>query len=177
MKMSDLCCRLAVAMLSFAAGACGAGDTDSKSGVEGHFILSEQANAGDTGLPAYPGSTAYTDGDDSNSAANISLSTSLFGFQVVAMNFESDDKPERVAAFYRDALSKYGTVVECTGRTESGSQPESTGSLACEPDEPGSHSIVYKVGTDEHQRIVAIKPHGSGTRFDLVHFDIRGKSK
>jgi hypothetical protein len=175
MKMLGVFSRLAVAMLSLAAGACSADDSGSK-GVEGHFILSEQATAADTGLPTYPGSKAYTDGDDSNSA-NIALSTSLFGFKVVAMNLESADKPERVAAFYRQALSKYGKVLECSNTADAGKQPESTGVLTCESDEPGSHSVVYKVGTDENQRIVAIKPHGSGTRFDLVHLDIRGKSK
>jgi hypothetical protein len=176
MKMRGMCSRLAVAMLSLAAGACSAGDSDSK-GVEGHFILSETATAADAGLPAYPGSKAFTDDDDSNSAANIALSTSLFGFKVVAMNLESADKPERVAAFYRQALSKYGTVLECSDSADAAKQPEATGVLKCESDERESHSIVYKVGTDENQRIVAIKPHGSGTRFDLVHFDIRGKSQ
>jgi hypothetical protein len=176
MNMQGMCSRLIVAMLSLAAGACSAGDSDSK-GVEGHFILTEKATAADAGLPAYPGSKSYTDDDDSNSAANIALSTSLFGFKVVAMNLESADKPERVAAFYRQALSKYGTVLECSGSADAARQPEATGVLTCESDERESHSIVYKVGTDENQRIVAIKPHGSGTRFDLVHFDIRGKSK
>jgi hypothetical protein len=176
MKMQGIWSRLAVAMLSLAAGACSAGDSDSK-GVEGHFILSEKAVAADAGLPAYPGSKAYTDDDDSNSAANIALSTSLFGFKVIAMNMESADRPEQVAAFYRRAMSKYGTVLECSESADIGKQPESTDGLTCESDEPGSHSVVYKVGTDENQRIVAIKPHGSGTRFDLVHFDIRGKSK
>jgi hypothetical protein len=33
---------------------------------------------------------------------------------------------------------------------------------------------VYKVGTENNQRIVAIQPHKSGTQFSLVHVDIRG---
>jgi hypothetical protein len=36
---------------------------------------------------------------------------------------------------------------------------------------------VYKVGTEKHQRIVAIKPHQRGARFSLVRLDMRGESK
>jgi hypothetical protein len=49
--------------------------------------------------------------------------------------------------------------------------------VQCDADEPGANSVVYKVGTEENQRIVAIKPHGRGARFSLVHVDVRGEKR
>jgi hypothetical protein len=167
--------RVVALILSLAVGACSADDGDSKDGLELRF--NDEAAAADAGLPAYPGARPYTDADQSSSSANFRLSTSLFGLKVVGMNLETQDKPERVAEFYRRALEKYGNVLECRGGTES-RQKSKTGAgggdeLVCEPDDPGTHSVVYKAGVKDNQRIVAIKPHGGGTRFSLVHVDVR----
>jgi hypothetical protein len=164
-----------VTMLSFV-GACGAGETGSKGGLEAHVRLSEQATAADVGLPTYPGSKPYKDADNSSAAANLGLSTPLFGFKVVAMNLETTDKPEQVAVFYRQALSKYGNVLECSDAADAKKKSQPGDGLKCDSNESGTHSVVYKVGTEENQRIVAIEPHAGGTRFALVHLDIRGES-
>lgn len=173
--------RIVFVVLLLAVGACGAGETDSKGELDVGLRASGEATAADAGLPAYPGSKPYKDTDQSSSAANIGLSTPLFGLNVVAMNLEVADKPERVGAFYRQALSKYGNVLECsdTADKKAKSKPstESSDELECDADDPGTNSVVYKVGTEDNQRIVAIKPHGSGTRFSLVHVDKRDKSK
>lgn len=173
--------RVVVAMLSLVVGACGAGDTDSEGERGVSLRLSGEATAADAGLPTYPGSKPYKDAEDSSSAAKLGLSTSLFGFKLVAMNLETGDEPERVARFYRQALSKYGNVLECGDAADRSRklQPSAAHSneLECDSDDPGTHSVVYKAGTEENQRIVAIKPYGNGTRFSLVHLDIRGESK
>src|SRR6185369_4952486 len=106
--------RVVVAMLSLAVGACGAGETHSDGELEVGLRLSDEATAADAGLPTYPGSKPYKDDEDSSSAANLGLSTPLFRFKVVAMDLQTADEPERVARFYRQALSKYGSVLECS---------------------------------------------------------------
>jgi hypothetical protein len=170
-----------VVMLSLVAGVCGAAETDSQGGLDVGIKVSDEATAADAGLPTYPGSKPYKDADQSSSGANIGLSTPLFGLKVVAMNLETPDKPERVAAFYRKALSKYGNVLECRDAADqeekSKSGDASNDELVCDADDPGTNSVVYKVGSEDNQRIVAIKPHGSGTRFSLVHVDKRDKAK
>jgi hypothetical protein len=96
------------------------------------------------------------------------------------MNLETADEPEKVAAFYRRALPKYGDILECSDDANGKkTKPRAAGSdeVVCDPDEPGTHSVVSKVGTESNQRIVAIKPHGRGTRFILVQGDVRGGSK
>jgi hypothetical protein len=164
-------------MVSLAMGACGAGDTDSNGKFAAGLTLSDEAVAADAGLPAYPGAKPYKDGDASNAAANLELSTPVFGVKVIAMDLETGDEPERVARFYREALSKYGSVLECRdGAGDSKRSAANDNSLVCESDDRDTHSVVYKVGTEQNQRIVAIKPHGGGTRFSLVHLDVRGES-
>lgn len=167
----------AVALLSLVVGACGASENGSKKfelGVE----VGDKAAARAVGLPTYPGSTPYKDSDDDSSAADIGISTPLFGLRVVAMELETADNPQKVARFYRDALSKYGDVLEC-GKAEKGKKTNearaASGALTC--DEPESHSVVYKVGTENNQRIVAIDRHGTGTRFNLVRVNIRDDSE
>jgi hypothetical protein len=167
--------RVAAVLLSLAVGACSAGESNSGGGLELRF--NDEATAADVGLPAYPGSKPYKDADESSSAANIRLSTSLFGLKVVGVNLETPDKPEQVGAFYRQALAKYGNVLECSdeadGNGKSRPDAEDSDELECDADDPGTSSVVYKVGTEENQRIVAIKPHGDGARFSLVHLDVR----
>jgi hypothetical protein len=167
---------VAAAMLSLAVTACGAGEGGSGE-LELGLKATDKATAAGVGLPAYPGSKPYTDDEDDSSAADIGISTPLFGLKVVAVELQVADTPERVAAFYRKAMSKYGEVIECRSPGDAEGKSERTDDsdrVTCDPGEPGSHSIVYKVGTENNQRIVAIKPHGRGTQFSLVHVNIRG---
>ena len=169
----------AVLMLSLGMGAWAADETRSESEVDFGLKISGTATASDVGLPNYPGATPYKEGDQSSSGANLGLSTSAFGFKVVGLNLVTRDTPDKVGVFYEDALAKYGSVLKCTGDagTRSTKRNKDSEELVCEADDPGSHSVVYKVGTENNQRIVAIKPHGRGTRFSLVHVDTRGKSR
>jgi hypothetical protein len=175
MKLRIAC----IALLSLAAAGCSAGENGGAGGLA--LKVSDEATAGDAGLPTYPGSKPYKDEGDSSSGANLGLATPLFGLKVVAMNLETADEPERVARFYQQALSEYGNVLECKDEGGDAKASRVTDSdsdeLVCEEDEPGTHTVVYKVGTEKNQRLVAIKPHRDGTRFSLVHVDVRGDSK
>ena len=162
---------LVVALLVFSVGACSAEDSGSSHGIEASVRINDEATAEDVGLPAYPGSKLYKEPGESSSGANVGLSTPLFGLKVAAVKLESADEPEQVARFYRKALSKYGDLLDCSdgaATTEKASE-----GLKCDPTDSDEHRIVYKVGTKNNQRIVAIKPHGKGARFDLVHVSIR----
>jgi len=39
---------------------------------------------------------------------------SSFGFKLAVMKMESNDAPEKIAEFYKKALAKYGTVLNCS---------------------------------------------------------------
>ena len=180
MNVHVTCIRMMGVVLSLAVAACGTDEHGSTRGVQAGFVAGG-VTAADVGLPAYPGAKPYTHDDNSSDSANLDISTPLFGLKVVAVQLQSADDLEKVAAYYRQALAKYGPILECSDAANrerrTAVRAKDDDELTCDPDEPGSHSVVYKVGTEASQRIVALKPHGRGTQFSLVHVDTRGESK
>lgn len=160
----------------------------------GGIHVSKEAAVRDTGLPSYPGAREKEKGSDGNeSKANVNISSSFFGVKVVAVEFLSDDPPEKVAAFYRDQLKKYGGVLEChtsnrhgdagdvdvdLGKDEGKDGKEKKDNrLTCEHN--GGSTLELKVGTKDNQHIVSVSPQdkGKGTDFALVFVQTRGGNK
>ena len=80
----------------------------------GGMHVSKGADVRDTGLPVYPGARKKEKGDNGDeSSANVNISSSVFGLKVVAVEYLSDDSPEKLIAYYTDQLKKYGSVLEC----------------------------------------------------------------
>ena len=80
----------------------------------GGIHVSKGADVRDTGMPVYPGARQKDDdksGDEKS--ANVNISAGFFGLKVVAVEFLSDDPPEKVTAYYKDQLKKYGVILEC----------------------------------------------------------------
>jgi hypothetical protein len=127
----------------------------------------------ETGLAAYPGAREKKDvSHDRHGSANVNISSSLFGLKVVAMKFESDDTPDKVLAFYHKDMGKYGKVVDCTrGFTMSFHHHDMDSDVSCNDQGDGWHDYkeVLKVGTENNQRIMAVRPSGNGSEFTLVY--------
>jgi hypothetical protein len=146
----------------------------------GGIHVNEQADAHDTGLAVYPGARQAPKNDNDSKSANVNISSSLFGVKVVAVEFQSDDPPDKVIAFYQDQLKKYGSVVECHTSTHGGDltikagQANSHDPVSCESGKSGK-VVELKVGTDDNQHLVSIEPNGKGTDFTLVYVLTRGK--
>jgi hypothetical protein len=148
----------------------------------GGIHVSKDADEGDVGLPVYPGARKKEkDGDGEDKAANVNISAGNFGLRVVAIEYESNDSPDKLVSYYRDQLKKYGKVLEChTSRHDhdmSSSDNDESNDLKCEGDNDGKN-IELKVGTKQNQHIVAIEPakNGKGCDFGLVHVQMRGKN-
>jgi hypothetical protein len=156
----------------------------------GGIHVNKDANARDTGLPVYPGAREKDTGKDGEEkSANVNISTGFFGVKVVAIEFLSDDPPEKVTSFYKDQLKKYGTILEChtTDRhQDSGDVDVNLGKdhdkkdsqkLTCEHD--SGTTIELKVGTKDNQHLVSISPQdkGKGTDFALVFVQTHGGDK
>src|SRR5260370_14775598 len=78
----------------------------------GGIHVSKDANVSDVGLTVYPGAhlkQKESDGDDKG--ANVNISGFGFGLKVVALEYQSDDTPSKLIAFYKDQLQKYGAVL------------------------------------------------------------------
>jgi hypothetical protein len=147
----------------------------------GGIHVSKDADQGDVGLPVYPGARKKEkDEQGEEKAANVNISAGRFGLKVVAIEYESNDPPDKLVSYYRDQLKKYGKVLEChtSGKGPDTSTGDDDGSndLKCEGDNKGKN-IELKVGTKQNQHIVAIEPaeKGKGCDFGLVHVQIRGK--
>ena len=124
----------------------------------------------DTGLSPYPGARLKKDSDDDKHSANVNISSSLFGLKVVAMKFETDDPSDKVQAFYRKDMGKYGKVLDCTGGFSMNFHHNDKDSeVTCQGgDSDHEYKEELKVGTENNQRIVAIKPRSNGSEFALV---------
>jgi len=91
-----------------------------------------------------PGCAAQERCGGDNETASLAVSTPLFGLKIASAKFQTEDSADKVLAFYRKEMSKYGDVV-------------------------GDHKEELKVGPDDDLRIVAVKPSGKGTEFTLVY--------
>ena len=172
MRTQSLRIPLAVLLASMSVGAF-ADEHGSHGKREWSFHVNDETTPAEMGLPAYPGARPHKDDDDSSSAANLGFSSPGFGMELKAASFETNDHPERVAKFYRKALSKYGDVLDCSDpETRSWSKNHRDENvLTCDSND--TDKLVYKVGSKKNQRIVAVETSRDNTRFSLVHLRIR----
>jgi hypothetical protein len=143
----------------------------------GGIHVSNDADAMDVGLAVYPGARLKpknSDGD--NKSANVNLSGFGYSLKVVALEYESDDAPAKILAFYRDQLKKYGNVLEChtsRGNWNVNMGKNNSNELTCEGS--GGDDIEIKSGKKDDQHIVAVEPDGKGSSFSLVYVRTHGK--
>ncbi|HUK24215.1 MAG TPA: hypothetical protein VLV49_06515 [Terriglobales bacterium] len=143
----------------------------------GSIHVDKEASVEDTGLPVYPGAhpkKKEENGEEKN--ANVNLSAFGFGLKVVAVDYESDDPPAKLVAYYKDKLAKFGSVLEChtTNHVDySRHGDQHSRQLTC--DQNQGNNIELKVGTEDNQHIVAVQPEGTGSSFALVYVRTHGR--
>jgi hypothetical protein len=138
------------------------------------FMASKEASAKDVGLPLYPGARPHKDDPDNSSAVQLGLWGGSSGFKLAVLTLESNDAPEKVAAFYRKALAKYGRVLDCANSskpTGEKAKGNSSNELGCEEERPKSGEFVLKAGTKEEQHVVGIEAKGGLTVVHLVYVE------
>jgi len=141
----------------------------------GGIHVNENADVRDTGLPVYAGARQKKKDDSGDEkSANVNISTSEFGVKVVAVEYESDDAPSKLVAYYKNELKKFGNVLECHSESENYTYKGDSDELKCEGNNH-SNTLELKVGTKSNQHIVSIKPQGKGSDFALVYVRTRGK--
>jgi hypothetical protein len=149
----------------------------------GGLHVSKNADVRDTGLPVYPGARVkQKEANGEDKSANVNISSGLFGLKVVAIEYESDDPPEKLITYYTDKLKKYGSVLECHGSSTdddvdvNSHDSKDSNKLKCKGNNTGN-KVELKVGTEDNQRIVAVQPaeKGKGSTFALVYVQTRGK--
>jgi hypothetical protein len=170
----------AAALLPLAA--CGvdvrAGESGKKAEVDirtpvGNMSVRTDVKTPETGLAVYPGATPLRDHDEPENA-DVTIGSSLFGVKVVAANYESPDRQEQILDFYRNEMKRYGNVTECRGDVDFRGGPGAQRAVCKEDLFSRDRQIV--AGTEDRQRIVVVKPRGSGSEFSLVYVQTRGQS-
>jgi hypothetical protein len=159
----------------------------------GDMKVDTQAGAKDTGLPVYPGATVRPSESGNKAQANVSMSVGGFGMKLAVVAYNSDDAPDKVAAWYREQLKPMGTFIECTSSGDVGDagmhgdskdKDKDNDSLdrpvSCDKEGvsgSGRKVTELKMGTEGNQKIVAVstrKDGKPGSEFALVHVRLHG---
>jgi hypothetical protein len=144
-------------------------NVDIKTPLGSISVHTDESDPKATGLALYPGAQLRKD-RDGEGGANVNVSSSLFGVKVVAQKYRSDDPPDKVLSFYRKEMSKYGKVVDCTGGSSMGyHHRDKDAPVSCDNAQSGhEYKEVLRVGTENDQRDVAVRPSGNGSEFALI---------
>jgi hypothetical protein len=134
------------------------------------------------GLPTYPGAQLVKK-DKDNGAADVNMNFGSFQLRVKAVSYQTGDSPEKVEAFYRTGLKRFGDVIACRDNRALGMPVRTLEGLTCDnnkgnhysvDDKPGKGALELKAGSQQHQHIVEIDAQGGGTKFGLVALDLPG---
>jgi|HubBroStandDraft_5_1064220.scaffolds.fasta_scaffold98243_2 hypothetical protein len=150
----------------------------------GVHVNTDQTSASDLGLPIYPGAQPVTD-DDKHKSADVHLGFGEWQLRVKVVSYSSPDSREKVAAFYKNALTRFGDVITCNGNSPVGTPTVTREGLTCEDNEKNGkvqlddhdfkQDFQLKAGSKRHQHIVGFEDSKGGrTRFALVALDLPG---
>jgi hypothetical protein len=147
-------------------------------------VNTDQTTAADLGLPRYPGAQEITD-DEKHKSADVHLGFGQWELRVRAVSYATSDSREKVTAFYKKALGRYGDVIECEGNSAVGTPAVTSEGLSCSEDSSGnvkidqggfrsgSGNFELKAGSKRHQHVVGFEDAKDGqTRFALVMLDL-----
>ena len=154
----------------------------------GIHVNTDQTTAADLGLPVYPGAQIAADKEDDKSA-DIHMGFGEWEMRVKVVNYSASDSQDKVLAFYKKALGRYGDVLTCQDNAPVGRPIATSEGLTCAEDKHanvqvndhgqsfGYHSnkngVELKAGSERHQHIVGFEdPENGQTRFALVALDL-----
>jgi hypothetical protein len=154
----------------------------------GIHVNTDETSAADLGLPVYPGADIVKDKDNDKSA-DIHMGFGEWELRVKVVNYSTPDSQDKVVAFYKKALTRFGDVIACQGHNPVGTPTTTSEGLTCADQgganvsvDTGAHNHGYnadqdilqlKAGSRRHQHVVGFENSGPGqTRFALVALDL-----
>jgi hypothetical protein len=147
-----------------------------KGGKSAGVYIDAEAGAKDVGLPIYPGARLHKDKDEDTASTKMGLWGGSVEFKLAIVKLESNDPADKVAAFYKKALAKYGSVLDCTNvagpSDDDKNKDDGSGKLQCDSDKPEAGTMVFKSGSKEKVHIASIKSNGTGSLIDLVYVQV-----
>jgi len=152
----------------------------------GVHVNTNDTTAVDLGLPAYPGAEVARD-DDQHQSADVHMGFGEWQLRVRAVSYRSTDPQDKVAAFYKKAMARFGDVLTCQGNAPVGTPTVTAEGLDCADSGKNTHiningkgngmdfsgELQLKAGSKRHQHIVGFEePKNGKTRFALVAIDL-----
>jgi hypothetical protein len=153
----------------------------------GIHVNTDQTTAADLGLPVYPGAQ-LAQGKDKDKSADVHMGFGEWELRVKVVSYTTADSQDKVIAFYKNALDRYGDVIECQDDAAVGAPTATREGLTCSDHGQdvqvndhgqnfGYHSghggFELKAGSKRHQHIVGIESSAPAqTRFALVAVDL-----
>jgi hypothetical protein len=152
----------------------------------GVHVNTNDTTAADLGLPAYPGAEVAHD-DDKHQSADVHMGFGEWQLRVRAVSYTSTDPQDKIAAFYKKAMGRFGDVLTCEGNSPVGTPTVTAEGLDCSDSGKKTHiningkgngmdfsgELQLKAGSKRHQHVVGFEePRDGKTRFALVAIDL-----
>jgi hypothetical protein len=96
----------------------------------GIHVNTDETTAADLGLPVYPGATSVK-GEGDHKSADVHLGFGEWELKVKVVSYQTPDSEDKVTAFYKKALGRYGNVITCQGNAPVGTPAITTEGLSC----------------------------------------------
>jgi hypothetical protein len=151
----------------------------------GVHVNTDQTSASDLGLPLYPGASQIKD-NENHKSADIHMGFGEWQLRIKAVSYGTSDDREKVTAFYKKALARFGDVITCQGNSPVGTPTATREGLTCDDNSKNSkvnidskdfkqNDFQLKAGSKRHQHIVGFEDSkGDQTKFALVAIDLPG---
>jgi hypothetical protein len=150
----------------------------------GVHVNTNQTTASDLGLPVYPGAVPVK-ADDKHKSADVHVGFGQWQLRVKEVSYQTPDSSDKVIAFYKKAMARYGDVITCQNNSPVGTPTTTSEGLTCTDDKNSAnikidssdygsgHSLELKAGSKRHQHILGFEGRsGNDTRFSLVAVDL-----
>lgn len=150
----------------------------------GLHVRANQTTATDLGLPEYPGASIAPD-HEGDKSADVHMGFGKFQMRIRVVTYVSADDQQKVLAFYKSAMGRFGDVIQCDGDHPVGSPAITSEGLSCREDNhvhvnvDGNYhgadddtGLSIRAGSKHHQHILAFKTVSQGTKFSLVDLEL-----
>ena len=140
----------------------------------------DKADSAGLGLTTYPGAVPVKDDKDDSNSADLNMSFGDFHMGLKVISYQTNDSPDKVLAFYRKDMARYGEVIECQDNEPVGTPTRTSQGLTCQDkgDKAEKNHIhgnissdgglELRAGSELRQHIVGVEKKNGGTRIGLV---------
>jgi hypothetical protein len=150
----------------------------------GNIHVNTDKPSGSIGIAIYPGAVAQPD-HDGDKDADVQLGFGEWKMRVQVAHYNSADDRDKVLAYYRKSLGRYGDVIECRDNQPVGTPQKTADGLSCSENDKDhhikmdndEHGLTLRAGSRRHQHIVAFDKDDAAsasgpTKFTLIALDL-----